>query len=129
MTTLQRHDDDERRIALDGERVRVPLNLADGMQVAAHDAFADLPTVEVQAYDPWGRPAGNRPGMCLAQKPAPIVDDRTAVNVAYDVRDAMDSVAWRRPDAAAPVAVADREQAYEQYDRELQSAWQKRRAR
>jgi hypothetical protein len=126
MTTLQRNDDE---VVKDGERIRVPLNLADGMQVAAHDAFADLPTVEVQAYDPWGRPAGNRPGMCLAQKPAPIVDDRTAINVAYDVRDAMDSVAWRRPDALAPVAVADREQAYEQYDRDQSDAWRKRGAR
>jgi hypothetical protein len=67
--------------------------------------------------------------MCLAQKPAPIVDDRTAINVAYDVRDAMDSVAWRRPGALAPMQTTDKEAAYAEHDAEVQDAWKKRGAR
>jgi hypothetical protein len=100
--------------------------MADEMQAAAAAAFADLPTVNVQAFDGLGRAAGNRPGFCYAEKPTAIVDDRTATNVAYDVHDAHTAAAWRRPDAIAPVQATDKEAAYAEHAAELQDAWRAR---
>jgi hypothetical protein len=65
----------------------------------------------------------------FAQKPAPIAVDRSAIEAVYMTNDALTADAWRRPNAVAPVAVADREQAYSQYEDDQANAWRKRGAR
>src|SRR4051812_8975402 len=120
-----RHDnenEDEKQIARDGEVFRMPLLLADHAPLG----FDDVDRAPQEVFDSYGNRPGNRPGPVYANKPAPIVDDRTAVNVAFDVRDALDGAAWRRPGAAPPVQTTDKEAAYEAYAADQSNAWQRR---
>ena len=139
---LDRHGNviaDDDGVLRDGERIRVPLMLRDGMtelqRAVAEDAAARR---VITVVDGLGRPAGHRPGACYLRTVPHTVDHAVAVTrehlrqeaYADSVRELCD--AWkgntndrevaRVHDTGDPVADAWLDQVHD-----LQNSWSRRR--
>jgi hypothetical protein len=136
MTTIKKRkhdDDDDDRILRDGERMRVPLTLMDGMQrdVAQHFQRARVRDAAARRFGLSDGLALSRPGFRY------VVDDAAldAVEQAYADIAARDVNAWKNPAGGqdttrefiaqrdALSTMDEREAAYQEYDDHMTNAW------
>ena len=137
-----RHGNVDRRIddgvLRDGERIRVPLMLRDGMTELQRAVAEDAAARGVTVVDGLGRPAGHRPGACYLRTVPHTVDHAVAVTqehlrleaYADSIRELCD--AWkgntndrevaRIHDTGDPVADAWLDQVHD-----LQNSWSRKR--